>query len=136
MNNLHSETYPKTVQKPWGKEIWLQLNDRYCFKQIYINRGMRTSLHYHEKKVETNCIISGEAEIWLENEHGEIEKHLMKANDSFSVHPPQKHRMGAVTDLMFLEVSSPEVDDVIRVEDDAGRPDGRIEAEHHAQALG
>jgi mannose-6-phosphate isomerase len=51
--------------KPWGKEVWLELNDYYCYKRIYINKGYRTSLQYHEKKVETNYLISGEAILYL-----------------------------------------------------------------------
>ncbi|MFH0815003.1 MAG: cupin [Candidatus Falkowbacteria bacterium] len=122
--------YPKTVIKPWGKEIWLELNDRYCYKRIYINAGTRTSFQYHEKKQETNYIIEGEAEVWLENETGEIAKRKMGVNDFFNVIPPRKHRVIAITDLILQEVSTPEVDDVIRIEDDAARPSGRIAAEH------
>ena len=55
----------KTVYKPWGKEEWLELNDRYCYKRIYINSGTRTSFQYHESKLETNYIIEGEAEVWI-----------------------------------------------------------------------
>ena len=127
-----SNKYPKTVVKPWGKEVWLELNDRYCYKRIYINAGHRTSFQYHEKKHETNYIISGEAEVWLENDKGEIEKKKMKADDFFPVRPPQKHRVIAITDLVLQEVSTPEVDDVIRIEDDAARGDGRIESEHQS----
>ncbi len=122
--------FPKTVQKPWGKEVWLELNDRYCYKRIYINKGTRTSFQYHQQKRETNYIISGEAEVWLENDQGVVEKIKMKADDFFNVTPPKKHRVIALTDIVLQEVSTPEVDDVIRIEDDAGRPDGRIDAEH------
>lgn len=128
-----SSEYPKTVGKPWGKEVWLELNDRYCYKRIYINAGHRTSFQYHEKKHETNYIISGEAEVWLENEKGEVEKKIMKANDFFPVPPPRKHRVIAITDIILQEVSTPEVDDVIRLEDDANRGNGRIESEHQSK---
>jgi mannose-6-phosphate isomerase len=125
-----NETYPKTVVKPWGKEIWLELNDKYCYKRIHINAGTRTSFQYHNQKLETNYIISGDAEVWLENEAGEIIKHMMKEGDQFTVVPPQKHRVIAVTDIILQEVSTPEVDDVIRMDDDHSREDGRIESEH------
>lgn len=120
----------KVVQKPWGKEIWLELNDNYCYKRIHINAGTRTSFQYHEKKLETNFIASGEAEIWLENDEGEIIKTKMGPGEYFTVHPPKKHRVIAITDLILMEVSTPEVDDVIRIQDDAFRSDGRIEEEH------
>ncbi len=67
----------KTVSKPWGKEIWLELNDKYCYKRIYINAGTRTSYQYHENKLETNYIIDGEAEVWLEDDNGIVEKKII-----------------------------------------------------------
>lgn len=120
----------KIVTKPWGREEWLELNDRYCYKRIYINAGTRTSYQYHEKKRETNYIIEGEAEVWLENDAGVVEKKIMKAGDFFNVIPPRKHRVIAITNIILQEVSTPEVDDVVRLQDDAGRGDGRIDSEH------
>ena len=120
----------KVVSKPWGKEIWLELNDKYCYKRIYINAGTRTSYQYHEKKLETNYIIKGKAEVWLENDKGVIEKNKMGKDDFFTVVPPRKHRIIALTDLILQEVSTPEVDDVIRIEDDSDRGAGRIDSEH------
>lgn len=130
INKNQHEKFPKTVKKPWGKEIWLELNDRYCYKRIYINKGTRTSFQYHQKKYETNYIIEGEAEVWLENDNGEIVKKRMKKDEYFTIAPPRKHRVIAITDVVLQEVSTPEVDDVIRIEDDAQRPSGRIESEH------
>jgi len=122
---------PKIVEKPWGREEWLALNDQYCYKRIYVNAGTRTSFQYHEKKIETNYIIAGQAEIWLENlATGEIEKKVLGPGTFFDVHPPQKHRVIALTDVILQEVSTPHVDDVIRIQDDAGRANGRIESEH------
>lgn len=120
----------KEVTKPWGKEVWLELNDAYCYKRIYINAGTRTSYQYHKMKRETNFIIEGLAEIWLENEEGVVEKFQMKGGDFFNVPPPKKHRVIAITDVILQEVSTPEVDDVYRIEDDTQRPDGKIESEH------
>ena len=125
----------KTVFKPWGKEEWLELNDRYCYKRIYINAGYKTSYQYHEFKRETNYIISGEAEIWLENDEGVVEKKIMKAGEFFNVTPPKKHRVIALTDLILQEVSTPEVDDVFRLEDDTNRTSGKIEGEHQTPGV-
>jgi NDP-sugar pyrophosphorylase family protein/mannose-6-phosphate isomerase-like protein (cupin superfamily) len=125
----------KIIYKPWGREEWLELNDRYCYKRIYINAGYKTSFQYHNYKIETNYIISGEAEIWLENDEGIIEKTIMKSGDYFNVKPPKKHRVIALTDIILQEVSTPEVDDVIRIEDDTNRSDGRIESEHKNPAI-
>lgn len=125
----------KTVIKPWGKEEWLELNEKYCYKRIYINAGYKTSYQYHERKRETNYIISGTAEVWLENDNGIVEKKIMKDGDYFNVTPPKKHRVIALTDIILQEVSTPEVDDVIRIEDDANRKDGKIEGEHATPAV-
>lgn len=120
----------KVVTKPWGREVWLELNDSYCYKRIYINAGTQTSYQFHEKKLETNYIISGKAEVWLENDQGVVEKKVMIEGDFFTVVPPKKHRVIALTDLVLQEVSTPEVDDVIRLEDDTQRGDGKIHSEH------
>ena len=120
----------KVVSKPWGKEVWLELNEKYCYKRIYINSGTRTSFQYHVNKLETNYIIEGNAEVWLENDEGVIEKTVMNKDDFFTVVPPRKHRVIALTDLILQEVSTPEVDDVIRIEDDTDRGQGRIDTEH------
>lgn len=125
----------KTVTKPWGKEEWLELNDAYCYKRIYINAGYKTSYQYHEFKKETNYIISGEAEVWLENDEGVVEKKIMKAGDYFNVTPPKKHRVIALTDIILQEVSTPEVDDVFRIDDEFGRNDGKIDGEHQTPAV-
>ena len=99
-------------------------------KRIYINAGTKTSYQYHEKKLETNYIIDGKAEVWIENDEGDIEKKVMNKDDCFTVVPPKKHRVIALTNIILQEVSTPEVDDVIRIEDDTGRGDGKIESEH------
>ena len=125
----------KTIYKPWGKELWLELNDKYCYKRIHINAGTKTSYQYHDQKLETNYIIEGTAEVWLENDEGIVEKKIMNAGDFFTVLPPRKHRVIAITDVILQEVSTPEVDDVIRISDDSGRGSGKIKHEHMKPAL-
>lgn len=125
----------KVVYKPWGKEEWLALNKFYCYKRIYINAGYKTSYQYHEFKHETNYIIDGTAEVWLENDEGIVEKKIMNAGDFFDVIPPRKHRVIALTDIVLQEVSTPHVDDVFRINDEFNRADGKIEAEHKTPAV-
>ena len=125
----------KTVYKPWGREEWIELNDKYCYKRIYINEGHRTSYQYHNYKFETNYLIEGEAEILLENDKGVIEVLRLTANQHFTVQPGRKHRVTALTDIILQEVSTPEVDDVIRLDDDAGRSSGKLEFEHMKPAV-
>jgi NDP-sugar pyrophosphorylase family protein/mannose-6-phosphate isomerase-like protein (cupin superfamily) len=125
----------KIVHKPWGKEEWLTLNDAYCYKRIYINAGYKTSYQYHKFKKETNYIIDGIAEVWLENDEGVVEKKIMKAGEFFNVTPPKKHRVIAITDIILQEVSTPHVDDVFRIDDEFNRADGKIDAEHKTPAV-
>jgi mannose-6-phosphate isomerase len=126
-------SFPFTVKKPWGKEVWLELwedskGNGYCYKRIYIDKGTKTSFQYHEKKIETNYIIDGKAEVWLENDKGEIEKKVVGSDFSFTVVPDRKHRVIALTDVILQEVSTPHVDDVVRINDERG--DGKINSEH------
>ena len=97
-----------TVYKPWGREVWLELNDKYCYKRIYIDAGSQTSYQYHEKKTETNYIVAGKAEFWLENEEGVVEKTIMNEGEYVTVLPPRKHRVVAITDVILQEVSTPD----------------------------
>ena len=125
----------KVVHKPWGKEEWLELNDAYCYKRIYINAGYKTSFQYHQFKKETNYIIEGTAEVWLENDEGVVEKKIMRGGEFFNVTPPKKHRVIAITDIILQEVSTPHVDDVFRIDDEFNRADGKVEAEHKTPAV-
>ncbi len=139
----------KIVTKPWGNatiggvegvgELWLNYNrkekigrneKRYAMKKLFIKKGTRTSLQHHLSKVETNHLISGFAEAWMENEGGQMEKSRFEAGDSWTIPCGRKHRLIALTDLVMIEASTPEVDDVIRHQDDAERGDGRIDSEH------
>jgi NDP-sugar pyrophosphorylase family protein/mannose-6-phosphate isomerase-like protein (cupin superfamily) len=131
--NLHDHKYinnKKVIMKPWGKEIWLELNDKYCYKRIFINAGFKTSYQIHNFKLETNFIIEGTAEVWLENDDNIVEKFIMNRGDFFTVIPNRKHRVIAITDIILQEVSTPEVDDVIRINDEFNRSDGKINEEH------
>ena len=100
-------------------------------KKLYIKKGTRTSFQYHKKKVETNFLVEGSVEAWFENELGEIEKKILKSGSIWSVPAGKKHRIITLEDVVLIESSSPEVDDVIRISDDTMRGDGRIQAEHN-----
>ena len=123
--------FPYLVIKPWGREIWLEVNDRYCFKELFIKAGERTSFQYHERKRETLYVISGRLGVILENERGKLEEIFLESGGFLTVIPPRKHRMFATEkNAHYLEASYPDVYDVIRIQDDSGRKDGKIEAEH------
>ena len=118
------------VEKPWGHELWLEINEFYAYKIITMNSGHRSSLQSHEKKIEANFIVSGEAEVLLEDENGILQSRLYKAGDGWVVPVGKKHRVIAKTNYTALEVSTPHLDDVIRYSDDNLRPNGKIDTEH------
>ena len=111
----------KIIEKPWGKEIWIAHTDKYALKIIDFKKGSRSSMQYHLKKHEHIYVDKGTAQIELENDQGCMETRLLKPGDVIESKPGRKHRVTAVEDVRFIEVSTPELDDVVRVEDDYGR---------------
>ena len=108
------------VEKPWGYEIIWARTDRYVGKILHIEAGKRLSYQYHRRKEETLRVQSGRMRLLYDE--GEGERLLeMGAGDVFHVRPGTKHRMEAVTDVDVIEVSTPELDDVVRLADDYGR---------------
>jgi mannose-6-phosphate isomerase-like protein (cupin superfamily) len=111
----------KVVEKPWGREIWVAHTDKYAFKIIEIKAGTRSSLQYHVKKHEHIYVDSGVLQMEWENEAGDMELLTLHQGEVVENKPGRKHRAIAVKDVRLLEVSTPELDDVIRVEDDYNR---------------
>jgi mannose-6-phosphate isomerase len=111
----------KTVTKPWGREIWLAQTDRYAFKLIEINKGTRSSLQYHVKKHEHIYVDRGVLQMEWENDEGRMETLVLNPGDVIENKPGRKHRATALEDVRLFEVSTPELDDVVRVEDDYKR---------------
>jgi mannose-6-phosphate isomerase len=100
-------------------------------KKLYITKGTKTSFQYHQKKIETNFLIQGSIEAWFENEIGIIDKKILRVGSIWSIPAGKKHRIITLEDVILIESSSPEVDDVIRVSDDTERGNGRINEEHN-----
>jgi mannose-6-phosphate isomerase len=108
------------VEKPWGYEIHWAKTDRYVGKILHVNAGHALSLQYHNVKDETILLHSGRLVFEIER-NGTLEKHDMKPGEAVRITPKTVHRMTAVEDSDILEVSTPELDDVVRVEDRYGR---------------
>jgi mannose-6-phosphate isomerase len=110
----------KRVEKPWGYELWWAVTDRYVGKVIHVNKGHALSLQYHNRKDETIFVWSGR--ILFERQEGDqlVARELVKG-DAVHVTPPTVHRMTALEDSDVFEVSTPETDDVVRLEDRYGR---------------
>ena len=109
------------VDKPWGHELRWAITDRYLGKLIHVDAGHALSLQYHVQKDETILVLSGLLDLVLEDDAGELVTHRLGAGMSARVHPGRRHRFVAVEDVDLVEVSSPEIDDVVRLEDRYGR---------------
>ena len=109
------------IQKPWGKEEIIEKNDRYMFKRLTMKQGHRCSLQYHEYKHETIYILQGKLKIYLGSNKDNLKEHIFIPQESISLKPGLVHRMEAIEDCIYLEASSPEIDDVIRLSDDYKR---------------
>lgn len=128
------------VVKPWGHELWINgQHPNYALKEISINCGTKTSLQYHRYKQETNILFNGEARLsYKKNEQlpndevGESDLGYLdlQAVSAIDVTPMVIHRLEALSEVLLYEVSTPHLDDVIRIIDDTSRSDGRIEKEH------
>jgi mannose-6-phosphate isomerase len=112
----------KVVNKPWGYEIIWAHTERYVGKILHINKGESLSYQYHVVKDETIRLLSGILDLELEND-GERGQLRLQLGESLHIVPGMKHRMTAAEDCDVLEVSTPELDDVVRLEDRYGRAD-------------
>jgi mannose-6-phosphate isomerase len=114
---------PRKVEKPWGYELWWALTDRYAGKLLHLKRGESLSLQYHNVKDETILLQSGRLlfETRPAGEAGELRRIEMKPGDVFHITPGVLHRMTGIEDCDIVEVSTPELDDVVRLEDRYGR---------------
>jgi mannose-6-phosphate isomerase len=111
----------RRVTKPWGHELIWAHTDRYVGKILVIETGRRLSLQRHEVKDESIYVLSGRLRLTLEDEGGEIRTEELGRGDHRRVHTGRIHRYEAVERCELLEVSTPELDDVVRLEDDFGR---------------
>lgn len=111
---------PVRVEKPWGYELHWAKTERYVGKLIHITKGHALSLQYHNKKDETIFLFAGKL-LYEYQENGEMVKREMVPGDRVHVPPPTVHRMTAIDDCDVFEVSTPELDDVVRLEDRYGR---------------
>lgn len=111
---------PRRVDKPWGSELIWALTDRYCGKVITIDSGKRLSLQFHEQKVESILVLSGRLRLHIE-EGGVMTRRELGPGGTAHVPVLTRHRFEAIERVELVEVSTPELGDVVRVEDDFGR---------------
>ncbi|MDQ2969903.1 MAG: cupin domain-containing protein [Acidobacteriota bacterium] len=110
----------RRVAKPWGHELIFAETDRYAGKILHLEGGHALSLQYHERKDETLYVLKGELELSVEVD-GRMTDIRLKPGDAYRIRPGVRHRLRAGADCDLVEVSSPELDDVVRLEDAYGR---------------
>lgn len=111
----------QVIEKPWGKEEVIEINDRYMMKKLTMLAGHRCSLQFHNIKRETIYVLSGDLRIYVGASKDALESRVYTAGETITLLPGVVHRMEAVTDSVYLEASTPEMDDVVRLVDDYQR---------------
>ncbi len=111
----------RRVEKPWGHEDIWAITDRYLGKILSIRRGRRLSLQLHRQKDESIYVLRGRLRLILEDEAGELQAEELGPGEARRILPGRQHRFEAIEDTELVEVSTPEIDDVVRLSDDYGR---------------
>ena len=111
----------RRVDKPWGHELVWAHTEHYVGKILVIETGRRLSLQRHEIKDETILVQSGRLRLFLEDDDGVVRVSEMGPGESRRVPTGRIHRYEAIERCELIEVSTPELDDVVRLEDDFGR---------------
>jgi len=111
----------KTIKKPWGEEIWFAQNNHYAGKILKVKKGHRLSLQYHERKIETQYLYKGSVKITFGSDKDNLEERILQIGEKFDINPPTIHRIEALEDSEVFEVSTPELDDIVKLQDDYGR---------------
>ena len=111
----------KRVEKPWGHELIWAHTERYVGKVLVIEAGKRLSLQYHERKDESILVVRGRLRLELEDDEGVLAAHELGPGDHRRIPTGRKHRFSGIERVELVEVSTPELDDVVRIDDDYGR---------------
>ena len=116
-----AEKPPQKTEKPWGFELLLAHTSKNAGKLIFVRKGHRLSLQYHEKKDETIYVYEGKVWLEIEGSDGRLVSTVLQPGQCIRIRPLTKHRFKAIEDTTLFEVSTPELGDVKRLEDDYGR---------------
>lgn len=112
----------RRVEKPWGHEIIWAHTDRYVGKMLHIRAGHALSVQYHRRKDETVYLLSGQMSYRVQDGEGApLRDVALCVGEAFRITPGTVHSLEAITDCELLEASTPELDDVVRLEDRYGR---------------
>lgn len=123
VNSLDAWAFdPRRTDKPWGHELLWALSERYAGKILFVKKGESLSLQFHNEKDESWYVLEGRAEVEL-GAAGQavLNSEVVTAGAAFHYPPGTVHRITALEDTRILEVSTPHLDDVVRLEDAYGR---------------
>ena len=112
------------INTPWGSEELIEINDNYMMKKLTMLKGHKCSLQYHNQKCETIYVLSGDLRIYIGKDlksEKNLSSKIYKSGETITLTPGIVHRMEAVSDSVYLEASTPEMDDVVRLVDDYDR---------------
>lgn len=111
----------KKINKPWGYELLIEKNKKYMFKKLFMKKSHRCSLQFHKKKIETIFVVSGKLKIFYGKNKDKLKYKIFKPQNTITINPKTIHRMQAISDCIYLEASTPEITDVVRLSDDYKR---------------
>ena len=109
------------VDKPWGSEELLASTDRYALKLIRVQKGSRPSLQFHRRKSESLVLLSGKLRVEMGESRDALAADEILPGECLDIPRGRVHRVSAIENSVIIEVSTPELDDVVRIEDDYGR---------------
>ncbi len=115
------KSLPREVSKPWGSELWFAHTERYAGKILRVRAGCRLSVQFHEEKDETSYVLSGRVIVSQGDSAETMTTQELGPGESWRNQPRIIHTLEAVEDAEIIEVSTPQLEDVVRLEDRYGR---------------
>jgi mannose-6-phosphate isomerase-like protein (cupin superfamily) len=115
------EMLPRKTEKPWGYELLYALTPQYAGKLLFVKKGYRLSLQYHQQKDESMYLLQGKVKFSVQPQNGEMTETVGEPGYCIHLPPMTTHRIEALEDASILEVSTPQLGDVVRLQDDYGR---------------
>lgn len=112
---------PRRVEKPWGHELWFAQTERYAGKLLHVRAGQRLSIQFHKEKDETSYLLSGRLRLSQGPDADSLVTTELEAGAAWRNQPGQVHTIEAIEAAVVVEVSTPELDDVVRLADHYGR---------------
>ena len=118
---ISPDRLPVRIDKPWGYEIWWAWTEQYVGKILHVDAGHRLSVQYHEHKDETSYVLRGRLKLFKGPAVGDLRETVVGEGAQWRNLPLEIHTIEAIDDADVLEVSTPHLDDVVRLSDSYGR---------------